>query len=82
MDEVLKLKNQAGKGISLGGLSIATTFTQLGLIDEFWFLVQPIVLGKGRRIFEGLNDRVKLKLVDTRTFKSGVIVLHYLSEKK
>lgn len=78
-EEILTLKQQSGKDISLGGLSIASSLTQLGLIDEYLFVVQPIVAGKGKRLFEvgGLHERLHLKLVDTKTFRSGVVALHY-----
>jgi dihydrofolate reductase len=71
------LKKQNGKNISVGGLSIASYLTNLGLIDEYWFLVQPIILGNRKRLFPGLNERLNLKLVETRKFNSGVVVLHY-----
>jgi dihydrofolate reductase len=77
VDEVLKLKNQEGKSVSIGGLSAASTLVKLDLIDEYWFLIQPIVLGKGKQLFESLNERVNLKLIDTNTLSSGVAVLHY-----
>jgi dihydrofolate reductase len=77
IDEVLKLKEQSGKSLSIGGLSIASTFMKHGLIDEYWFLVQPIILGRGKRLFEGITDRISLKLVDEKTFNSGVVVFHY-----
>lgn len=76
-EEVLRLKQQPGKDLSLTGLSIASTLMKRGLIDEFWLMVQPVVCGKGKSLFEGLNDRVKLKLIGTKTFNSGVVVLHY-----
>jgi dihydrofolate reductase len=84
VEEVKKIKNQSGKNTSIGGLSTASIFLKEGLIDEYWFLVQPIVLGNGRRLFsqrdgspESLNDRINLKLVEVKKFKSGVVALHY-----
>ena len=77
INEVLKMKNKSGKNISAGSLSIASTLMEEQLIDEFWFLVHPIVLGKGKPLFENLNRRSNLKLVDINTLKSGVAVLHY-----
>ncbi|HLF19866.1 MAG TPA: dihydrofolate reductase family protein [Bacteroidota bacterium] len=78
-EEILTLKQQSGKDISLGGLSIASSLTQLGLIDEYLFVVQPIVAGKGKRLFEStdIRERVRLKLVNSKTFQSGVVALHY-----
>jgi len=55
---------------------------QSGLIDEYWLAVHPIVTGKGKRLFDGQSDGMNLTLVDTKVFKSGVFVLHYLSEGK
>jgi dihydrofolate reductase len=81
IDEVLKLKNKPGKNLSAGSLSIASALAKQGLIDEYWFLIQPIILGKGKHLLSGLKDRIDLVQVDTRTFKSGVVVLHYLSRK-
>lgn len=80
VDEVLKLKNQEGKSVSIGGLSVAATLMKHDLIDEYWFLVQPIILGKGRNLFERLDNSIHLKLADTRKLNSGVVVLHYKSE--
>jgi len=81
VEEILKLKNQPGNSLSVGGLSIASNLTKLGLIDEYWFLVQPIILGKGKQLFENLNDRTDLKLIDTKIFNSGIVVLHYKKAK-
>jgi dihydrofolate reductase len=78
VEEVLRLKQGTGKDLSIGGLSIAQIFMQLSMIDEYWLLVQPTVVGKGRRLFEGVKKRIDLKLVDTQTFRSGVVVLHYV----
>ena len=82
VDEVLKIQKQSGKSISAGSLSIASTLIEEELIDEFWFLVHPIFLGKGKPLFENLNRRSNLKLVDTKTLKSGVAVLHYKKDIK
>jgi len=77
VEEVVKLKQQDGKAISLGGISIAQEFMRRDLIDEYWLAVQPVVAGKGRRLFENLTGKIKLKLIGTLKFKSGVLVLHY-----
>ena len=78
IEEVRRLKQQPGKSLSVGGLSIAAELANHGLIDELWFLVQPMAAGKGKHLSEGLNKKVELKLVDTKEFKSGVVVLHYI----
>ncbi len=82
LEEVKKLKQQTGKNLSVGGLSLAAELAEHGLIDEFWFLVQPMVVGKGRRLWEGFNKKTELRLANTKIFKSGVVVLHYINISK
>ena len=71
------LKNEKGKNISAGSLSIASQLLEQNLIDEFWILVHPIIAGDGKRLFESFNGKHELKLANTLIFKSGVVVLHY-----
>ncbi len=78
INEVEKMKELNGKSISAGSLSIAEQLAKRNLIDEFWFLIHPIILGKGKQLFEDFDKRLNFKLIDTRTFKSGVVVLHYI----
>ncbi len=78
-EEVLELKRQSGKNLGIGGISLCQEFMRRGLIDEYVLLVQPVVWGKGRRLFEDLDGRIGLELMDTKTFKSGVVVLRYRS---
>jgi dihydrofolate reductase len=80
-DEIVKLKHQPGKNISVGGLNIASQLAQSGLIDEYHFLIQPIVAGKGPRLFESGKD-FTLELIGSKTFRSGVVELHYKSIHK
>lgn len=75
-EEIIKLKQQPGKNVFVGGLNIAAQVEQWGLIDEYHFVVHPIIAGKGPRLFEAVNIRT-LKLVGSRTFRSGVVALHY-----
>jgi len=76
--EISQLKQQAGKDVVMfGGAGIASTFMKLGLIDEFRIRVFPTVLGGGSSLFNGFNDRMNLQLLETKTFKSGVVALHY-----
>ncbi len=82
IEEVRKLKQQPGKNISIGGIYLASTLMNAKLIDEYWILVHPVIVGKGRRLFEEIKERQNLKLVETKKFNSGVVVLHYLSVKK
>ena len=76
-EEVAKLKAQRGKDMAVGGADIASTFMQLGLIDEFWLYVQPVILGSGTRMFRALDDKINLRLVETHPFGSGVVFLRY-----
>jgi dihydrofolate reductase len=79
-DEVLKLKQEQGKNIMTGGVTLASQLAELGLIDEYYFAVHPIIAGEGRRLFEGINlkEKLQLKLVESKVFKSGVVVLRFL----
>lgn len=76
---VSDLKNQNGKNISAGSLSIANQLLSANLIDEFWFLIHPVVLGNGKKLFDRLDIKSRLKLIDIKKFKSGVVALHYQS---
>ncbi len=75
--DVMRMKQETGRNLAVGGISLIQTFMKLKLIDEFWLLVQPVIWGRGRRLFEGVTGRLDHKLMDTTTFKSGVVVLHY-----
>src|SRR5215470_15748469 len=79
-DEILKLKQEQGKNILIGGVAIPSQLIELGLVDEYRFVVQPIVAGEGRRLLEGvsLRERLQLKLVESKIFKSGCVALCYL----
>jgi dihydrofolate reductase len=81
-DEILKLKQEQGKNILTGGVNIPSQLVELGLIDEYRFVVHPIALGEGRRLFEGINlqERLQLKLVESKIFKSGCVALRYLRQ--
>ena len=80
-EEVKKLKAQPGKSLGVGGPTLAASLIQLDLIDEFHLMVNPIVLGSGTPFFPALDKPVKLKLVETRIFASGVVYLHYQNGK-
>jgi len=81
-EEIRKLKQEQGKNILIGGVSIPSQLIELGLVDGFHFVVQPIVAGAGRRLLEGtsLPERLQLKLVDSKIFKSGCVALRYLKQ--
>ena len=76
-DEVLELKQQAGKDILVGSRSLIVTLINLNLIDQFQLSVQPIILGNGLPLFENINDRINLKLLRTKTFGGGAVILYY-----
>ena len=75
-EEIMKLKEQPGKNIFIGGLNIASQVAEWDLIDEYHFVVHPIIAGKGPRLFETVENRT-LKLIGQKTFGSGVVALHY-----
>jgi len=78
LEEVNKLKNKPGKDIWLyGGASLITTFIHLDLVDEFRLSVHPVVLGEGKPLFVDIKKRLNLKMVNARTFSSGVVQLIY-----
>ena len=79
-DEILKLKQEQGKPILVGGVGIPSQLIELGLIDEYRFVVQPIVAGEGRRLLDrvSLREKLQLKLVASKILKSGCAALHYL----
>ena len=77
-DNINKIKKQEGKNILIFGSPTAShSLLSLGLIDEFWLFVNPILLGQGKPLFKGINENIKLKLAETKTFACGVIALHY-----
>lgn len=79
-DEMVKLKQEQGKDILVGGVDIPSQLIELGLVDEYRFVVGPIITGEGRRLLEGVSlpERLQLKLVDSKVFKSGRVALRYL----
>ena len=79
-DEIVRLKHEQGKNILVGGVSIPSQLIALGLVDEYRFVVQPIVAGEGRRLLEGVSlpERLQLKLVESKILKSGCVALRYL----
>ena len=81
-DEIVKLKQEPGKNILVGGVSIPSQLIALGLVDEYRFVVHPIIAGEGRRLLEGLSlqQSPQLELVESKAFKSGVVALRYLKQ--
>lgn len=77
-EEVKKLKQQPGKDLVIfGSPGLASSFMNLGLIDEYKLTVHPIILGKGISVFAGNTTKSTLKLLESKTLKSGVLTLHY-----
>ena len=74
---VRKLKAEPGRGMFVGGVKLPLALAELGLIDEYEFIVQPRLAGHGPTLFAGLSKHVDLKLVDRREFKSGAVALRY-----
>ena len=76
-EAVQQLKREPGKGLFTGGLKLPLALAELGLIDEYEFVVQPTLAGHGPTLFAGLSKRIDLKLVDRRELSSGAVALRY-----
>lgn len=76
-EEVVKLKQEPGKDLAVGGAGLASTLIKLGLVDEYRLFVYPVVLGGGTPYFPNLEERIALELVETHTFTSRVVYLRY-----
>jgi dihydrofolate reductase len=74
---VQQLKREPGKGLFVGGVKLPLALADLGLIDEYEFVVQPILAGHGPTLFAGLSERLDLRLVGRQEFRSGSVVLRY-----
>jgi dihydrofolate reductase len=83
-EEVIKLKEQEGKDIAIfGSGTIVQQFTNLGLIDEYRLIVNPLVLASGKPLFKDIKNKINLKLIKTKVFKNGNVLLSYqLAGKK
>jgi dihydrofolate reductase len=81
-DEILKLKQEPGKDILVGGVSIPSQLIELGLVDEYRFVVGPILAGEGVRLMEGVSlpEKLQLKLVESTPFQSGCVALRYVKQ--
>jgi dihydrofolate reductase len=82
-DEILKLKQEPGKNILLGGVDIPSQLIKLDLIDEYRFVFSPVIAGEGRRLLAGVSlpQTLRLKLVDTQALKSGSVALRYVKQQ-
>jgi len=76
-EAVQQLKLESGKGLFVGGVKLPLALAELGLIDEYEFVVQPMVVGHGPTLFAGLSKRIDLKLVSRLEFGSGAVAMRY-----
>lgn len=76
-DEIVELKQIAGKPIFVGSPSLIVQLGNLGLIDEYQLVVQPTILGKGLRLFNNVEDRINLNLLKTKAFGCGAVAFYY-----
>ena len=81
-EEIVNLKLQPGKDMVIyGSGSLVSAFTHLGLIDEYRLIVNPVVLGRGKPLFKGFNDKLNLQLLKATTLGSGNVLLSYQPSK-
>lgn len=78
---VRQLKQEPGKGLYVGGVKLPLALAEMGLIDEYEFMVQPILAGHGPTLLAGLSQRIALKLVDRQEFSSGAVAMRYQPKK-
>ncbi|ANC30704.1 dihydrofolate reductase family protein [Isoptericola dokdonensis] len=76
-EAVRRLKEEPGEYLSVGGVTLPLALADLGLIDEYVFLVQPVLAGHGPTLLAGLHERVRLELVDRHELRSGVVAQRY-----
>ncbi|HVC77974.1 MAG TPA: dihydrofolate reductase family protein [Candidatus Micrarchaeaceae archaeon] len=80
-EEVVRLKAEVGGYLTVGGARLATTLIDLDLIDEYRLIVHPVVIGGGTPLFPPVRHDIKMRLLETRTFSSGVVFLRYEAER-
>jgi dihydrofolate reductase len=78
-DAVRELKRESGSGLFVGGVTLPSALAGLGLIDEYEFIVQPVIAGHGPTLLAGLRERLALQLVHRHEFRSGAVALRYRS---
>jgi len=76
-EAVMELKEKTPQGVLVGSLTLSSALERLGLIDEYRFVVHPVLAGHGPRLFEGLEPSRRLELLSTKSMKSGQVALHY-----
>jgi dihydrofolate reductase len=77
VNAVHQLKRESGRGLLVGGVKLPQALAELGLIDEYEFIVQPVLAGHGPTLFAGLSKRVDLKLLSRLEFASGAVAMRY-----
>jgi dihydrofolate reductase len=84
VEELLRLKQEPGRDISLGGVELPLQLIEAGLVDEFHIVVHPVIAGEGRRLFDGIDikEKLKLKLVESKMLPSGCVALRYVKGEK
>lgn len=81
-DEIVELKQQAGKPIFVGSPSMIGQLANLGLIDEYQLAIQPTIVGRGLTLFKNINERINLKLLRTKAFGCGAVIHTYASTER
>lgn len=76
-EAVRQLKQEPGEGIAVGGVTLPLALADHGLIDEYDFVVHPVLAGHGPTLFAGLRERIQLELVDRQEFRSGAVAMRY-----
>jgi dihydrofolate reductase len=76
-EAVQRLKQEPGEGLWVGGVTLPRALADLGLIDEYEFVVQPVLAGHGPTLLAGLRERINLELVDRHEFRSGAVAMRY-----
>ena len=76
-EAVAELKREPGNGLAVGGVTLPLALAELGLIDEYEFVVHPRLAGHGPTLFAGLSKRIDLRLVDRHEFASGAVAMRY-----
>ena len=79
-EDVVALKEQPGGDLALGGADLSAAFRRLGLIDEYRIYVHPVLIGQGKPLFQETDAMTPLRLLETRTFGNGVVLLRYAPE--
>jgi dihydrofolate reductase len=77
VEEIMALKAQPGGDLALGGADLAAAFRRHGLIDEYSLYVHPVLIGRGKPLFQEADAKADLRLAETRTFGNGVVLLRY-----